>query len=104
MYNALDNGGPAGLIYGYLFVWCGVILQALVMAEMASMYVLNVAMPPVFLHCLCFLCHETCRVWTSSRSSPLKFAFVGVVAMANLSSARYMLGRQAECGTRLALL
>ena len=39
LYNALENGGPAGLIYGYLFVWCGVILQALVMAEMASMYV-----------------------------------------------------------------
>lgn len=41
LYNALENGGPAGLIYGYLFVWCGVILQALVMAEMASMYVSN---------------------------------------------------------------
>ena len=41
LYNALENGGPAGLIYGYLFVWCGVILQALVMAEMASMYVLK---------------------------------------------------------------
>ena len=37
LFNALENGGPAGLIYGYLFVWCGVILQALVMAEMASM-------------------------------------------------------------------
>lgn len=41
LYNALENGGPAGLIYGYLFVWCGVILQALVMAEMASMYVFD---------------------------------------------------------------
>ena len=41
LYNALENGGPAGLIYGYLFVWCGAILQALVMAEMASMYVSN---------------------------------------------------------------
>ena len=41
LFNALENGGPAGLIYGYLFVWCGVILQALVMAEMASMYVSN---------------------------------------------------------------
>ena len=39
LFNALENGGPAGLIYGYLFVWGGVILQALVMAEMASMYV-----------------------------------------------------------------
>ena len=35
----LTNGGPAGLVYGYLFVWCGASLQALVMAEMASMYV-----------------------------------------------------------------
>lgn len=35
----LSNGGPAGLVYGYLFVWCGASLQALVMAEMASMYV-----------------------------------------------------------------
>ena len=41
LFNALENGGPAGLIYGYLFVWVGVILQALVMAEMASMYVVN---------------------------------------------------------------
>ena len=41
LFNALENGGPAGLIYGYLFVWCGAILQALVMAEMASMYVSN---------------------------------------------------------------
>lgn len=43
LFNALENGGPAGLIYGYLFVWCGAILQALVMAEMASMYVFNTA-------------------------------------------------------------
>ena len=43
LYNALENGGPAGLMYGYLFVWCGVILQALVMTEMASMYVSNEA-------------------------------------------------------------
>ena len=42
----LTNGGPAGLVYGYLFVWCGASLQALVMAEMASMYV-NTA-PDVF--------------------------------------------------------
>lgn len=27
------------MIYGYIFVWCGASLQALVMAEMASMYV-----------------------------------------------------------------
>ena len=47
LFNALENGGPAGLIYGYLFVWCGVILQALVMAEMASMYVFAKAMPTI---------------------------------------------------------
>ena len=35
----LEDGGPAGLIYGYLLAWCGASLQALVMAEMASMYV-----------------------------------------------------------------
>ncbi|CAD6573229.1 MAG: hypothetical protein ASARMPREDX12_005912 [Alectoria sarmentosa] len=37
LLNGLQNGGPAGLIYGYIFVWCGASLQALVMAEMASM-------------------------------------------------------------------
>ncbi|KAG7006903.1 hypothetical protein G7Y79_00012g032390 [Physcia stellaris] len=37
LLNGLQNGGPAGLIYGYLFVWCGASLQALVMAEMGSM-------------------------------------------------------------------
>ena len=39
LLNGLQNGGPAGLIYGYIFVWCGASLQALVMGEMASMYV-----------------------------------------------------------------
>ncbi len=33
------NGGPAGLVYGYLFAWGGAMLQAVVMAEMASMCV-----------------------------------------------------------------
>lgn len=33
----LQNGGPAGLIYGFLAAWSGALLQALVMAEMASM-------------------------------------------------------------------
>ncbi|EDN92338.1 hypothetical protein SS1G_08201 [Sclerotinia sclerotiorum 1980 UF-70] len=33
----LQNGGPAGLIYGYLAAWAGSMLQALVMAEMSSM-------------------------------------------------------------------
>ncbi|KAM0800484.1 amino acid transporter-like protein [Usnea florida] len=37
LLNGLQNGGPAGLIYGYIFVWCGASLQALVMGEMASM-------------------------------------------------------------------
>lgn len=37
LLNGLQNGGPTGLIYGYLFVWCGASLQALVMAEMGSM-------------------------------------------------------------------
>jgi hypothetical protein len=35
----LANGGPAGLIYGFLFTWLGTIFQTLVMAEMASMLV-----------------------------------------------------------------
>ncbi|KAL0255031.1 hypothetical protein SLS55_009558 [Diplodia seriata] len=35
--GGLPNGGNAGLIYGYIFVWFGTILQVLVMAEMASM-------------------------------------------------------------------
>ena len=39
MLDGLQNGGPAGLIYGFLFVWCGASFQTLVMAEMASMYV-----------------------------------------------------------------
>lgn len=39
LLNGVDNGGPAGLIHGYIFVWCGASLQALVMAKMASMYV-----------------------------------------------------------------
>ncbi|KAB8297776.1 hypothetical protein EYC80_001576 [Monilinia laxa] len=33
----LQSGGPAGLIYGFLGAWSGSMLQALVMAEMASM-------------------------------------------------------------------
>ncbi|MCJ1426816.1 hypothetical protein MMC29_004719, partial [Sticta canariensis] len=35
--SGLNNGGPSGLIYGFIFTWIGSILQALVMAEMASM-------------------------------------------------------------------
>lgn len=37
----LKNGGPAGLIYGFLFSWAGTTLQALVMGEMGSMWVLS---------------------------------------------------------------
>ncbi|KAI9702718.1 MAG: hypothetical protein M1820_006102 [Bogoriella megaspora] len=33
----LQNGGPAGLFYGYIVAWIGGVFQALVMAEMASM-------------------------------------------------------------------
>ncbi len=35
--SGLVNGGPAGLIYGFIFAWIGTILQAIVMGEMASM-------------------------------------------------------------------
>ena len=31
--TGLANGGPGGLIYGYLFAWLGTFLQALVMGE-----------------------------------------------------------------------
>ncbi|TVY19970.1 Choline transport protein [Lachnellula arida] len=33
----LENGGPAGLIYGFLVTWVGVFSQAFVMAEMGAM-------------------------------------------------------------------
>ena len=42
----LENGGPAGLFYGYLVAWFGAGLQAMVMAEMASMYVVAVPVIP----------------------------------------------------------
>ena len=35
--QGLANGGPAGLVYGFLLTWIGSMVQALVMAEMASM-------------------------------------------------------------------
>ncbi|KAL8906010.1 MAG: hypothetical protein Q9207_002295 [Kuettlingeria erythrocarpa] len=35
--NGLTNGGSAGLIYGYLFVWVGTIAVFTTMAELASM-------------------------------------------------------------------
>ena len=40
----LANGGPSGLVYGFLFTWIGSGLQVLVMAELASMFV-NLKMP-----------------------------------------------------------
>lgn len=33
----LLNGGPAGVVYGFIVVWIGSMFQALVMAEMGSM-------------------------------------------------------------------
>ena len=37
----LTNGGPAGLVYGFLAAWVGATLQSLVFAEMASMCVVS---------------------------------------------------------------
>ena len=37
--SGLTNGGPAGLVYGFIFVWAGTALQTAVMAELASMFV-----------------------------------------------------------------
>ena len=37
----LTNGGPSGLVYGYIFTWLGNISQVLVMAELASMSALE---------------------------------------------------------------
>ncbi|KAL8855020.1 MAG: hypothetical protein Q9221_000217 [Calogaya cf. arnoldii] len=34
--SGLTNGGPSGIIYGFIFAWIGSGLQTLVMAEMAS--------------------------------------------------------------------
>lgn len=41
--SGLGNGGPSGLVYGYLFVWAGTVTQVLIMAELGSMYVPNSA-------------------------------------------------------------
>ena len=37
--SGLTNGGPAGLVYGFILVWIGTALQTLVMAELASLCV-----------------------------------------------------------------
>ena len=33
----LKNGGPAGLIYQYIFVWFGIMMSFVIISEMASM-------------------------------------------------------------------
>ena len=111
LFNALENGGPAGLIYGYLFVWCGAILQALVMAEMASMYVSN--SNTLKFHCFfCFsglLCHNLRRIWISFRYHPHdSFFFFGEHAGNDpFFRVRNMLGRKAilprDCDPRVLL-
>lgn len=40
---ALTNGGTAGMIWGYLIVWAGYMLVFASIAEMASMYVHELA-------------------------------------------------------------
>lgn len=35
--GGFSNGGPKGLVWGFVLVWLGVISQVLVMAEMGSM-------------------------------------------------------------------
>jgi choline transport protein len=39
--SGLSNGGPSGLVYGYLIVLVGTMFQTLTMAEMASMIPLS---------------------------------------------------------------
>ena len=56
MLDGLQNGGPAGLIYGFLFVWCGASFQTLVMAELASMYVETC--PDILGLCVCCSYHQ----------------------------------------------
>ena len=64
----LEDGGPAGLIYGYLLAWCGASLQALVMAEMASMYVKRLLMPSGF---TCVHMNITCLIARATLESLL---------------------------------
>lgn len=35
---AMTDGGPATLVYGFIFCWIGALLTAASLAEMASMY------------------------------------------------------------------
>ena len=39
----LKNGGPAGLIYQYIFVWFGVMTSFVIISEMVSMSVNSVS-------------------------------------------------------------
>ena len=96
LFNALENGGPAGLIYGYLFVWCGAILQALVMAEMASMYVsntLNLRISFVFPGCYVTTYAGFGQASATIRTTP--FFFVEFGSNDPSFRARNMLGRKA---------
>lgn len=36
--DVTHSGGPAGAVYGFLFVWAGVAATFVVLAELASMY------------------------------------------------------------------
>lgn len=38
--SGFSNGGPTGLVWGFIFTWAGVLVQSLVMAEMGSMQVI----------------------------------------------------------------
>ncbi|KAF2188436.1 hypothetical protein K469DRAFT_769162 [Zopfia rhizophila CBS 207.26] len=51
----LTNGGPTGLIYGFMAAWTGAMLQALVMAEMASIYAL-IPLAEAFVAEVCYTC------------------------------------------------
>lgn len=46
--SGLNNGGPSGLLYGFLFTWLGSIFQILVMGEMASMLVTHRDIPSTY--------------------------------------------------------
>ena len=92
MFNGLENGGPAGLIYGYLFVWCGAILQALVMAEMASMYVYNRDEAFTFIPCCGYYATNYTPSWLSLRSAPGSVFVIILAAHSALDSSASQLG------------
>jgi hypothetical protein len=41
MLTKNDSGGPAGAVYGFLFVWAGTASIFVVLSELASMYVFS---------------------------------------------------------------